>query len=127
MSRQLILKATLILFLSAGPSSACDPEEMINELRAQCRDAIASAVALIEPMKPALTAPDLNTLETKIKEATALCNSDKYSEGYTSHKASTIGSILSLRGMRAICVWPNRRRPSLLAKNFAERKWGIRE
>ena len=83
MSRQVILKAALILFLSAGPSAACDPEEMINELRAQCRDAIASAVALIEPMKPTLTAPDRTTVDSKIKEATVLCNSDKYSEGYT--------------------------------------------
>ena len=38
MSKQLSLKVALILFLSAGPSAACDPEEMINELRAQCRD-----------------------------------------------------------------------------------------
>jgi hypothetical protein len=83
MSRQLILKAALILFLSAGPSAACDPEEMINELRAQCRDAVTSAVALIEPLKPALAAPDRNTVESKIKEATVLCNSDKYSDGYT--------------------------------------------
>jgi len=83
MSRQLILKAALILFLSAGPSAACDPEEMINELRAQCRDAITSAVALIEPLKPALAAPDRTTVESKIKEATVLCNSDKYSDVYT--------------------------------------------
>jgi hypothetical protein len=82
-SRQLILKVALILFLSAGPSAACDPEEMINELRAQCRGAITSAVALIEPMKPALTVPDRNMVEAKVKEATLLCNSDKYSEGYT--------------------------------------------
>jgi hypothetical protein len=34
-------------------------------------------------MKPTLTAPDRDTVETKIKEATLLCNSDKYSEGYT--------------------------------------------
>src|SRR5262249_38183751 len=45
MSKQLSLKVALILFLSAGPSAACDPEEMINDLRAQCRDAITSAVA----------------------------------------------------------------------------------
>ena len=83
MSRQLVLKAALILFVSAGPSAACDPEEMINELRAQCRDAITSAVALIEPLKPALAAPDRTTVESKIKEATVLCNSDKYSDGYT--------------------------------------------
>jgi len=38
MSKQLSLKVALILFLSAGPSAACDPEEMINELRAQCRE-----------------------------------------------------------------------------------------
>jgi hypothetical protein len=44
MSKQVVLKVALILFLSAGPSAACDPEEMINELRAQCREAIASAV-----------------------------------------------------------------------------------
>ena len=83
MSRQLTLQAALILFLSAGPSAACDPEEMINELRAQCRDAVTSAVALIEPLKPALAAPDRNTVESKVKEATALCNSDKYSDCYT--------------------------------------------
>src|SRR6266487_4010804 len=63
MSKQLSLKVALILFLSAGPSAACDPEEMINELRAQCRDAITSAVTLIEPLKPALAAPDRNTVE----------------------------------------------------------------
>jgi hypothetical protein len=83
MSKQLSLKVALILFLSAGPSAACDPEEMINELRAQCRDAITSAVALIEPIKPALTMPERNAVETKLKEATALCNTDKYSDGYT--------------------------------------------
>ena len=101
MSRQLTLKAALILFLSAGPSAACDPEEMINELRAQCRDAITSAVALIEPLKPALAAPDRNTVESKIKEATVLCNSDKYSDGYTvtAKLARFIGHLESRRGI----------------------------
>ena len=101
MSRQLTLKAALILFLSAGPSAACDPEEMINELRAQCRDAITSAVALIEPLKPALAAPDRNTVENKIKEATVLCNSDKYSDGYTvtAKLARFIGHLESRRGI----------------------------
>jgi hypothetical protein len=101
MSRHLILKVALILFFSAGPSAACDPEEMINELRAQCRGAISSAVALIEPMKPTLTAPDRNTVETKIKEATLLCNSDKYSEGYTvtAKLARFIGHVESRRGI----------------------------
>jgi hypothetical protein len=101
MSRQLIWKAALILLVSGGPSAACDPEEMINELRAQCRDAIASAVALIEPIKPALAAPDRNTVENKIKEATMLCNSDKYSEGYTvtAKLARFIGHVESRKGI----------------------------
>jgi hypothetical protein len=38
---------------------------------------------LIEPIKPALTTLERNAVETKVKEATALCNTDKYSEGYT--------------------------------------------
>jgi hypothetical protein len=101
MSRQLIPKVALVLFLSAGPSAACDPEEMINELRAQCRGAITSAVALIEPMKPALTAPDRNTVEAKVKEATLLCSSDKYSEGYTvtAKLARFIGHVEARRGI----------------------------
>jgi hypothetical protein len=104
MNRQLTLKVALILLLSAGPSAACDPEEMINQLRAQCRDAIASAVALIEPMKPALAAPDRNTVETKIKEATVLCNSDKYSEGYTvtAKLARFIGHLEARKGITPV-------------------------
>ena len=101
MNKQLLPKAALILFLSAGPSAACDPEEMINELRAQCRDAIASAVTLIEPIKPALTTPERDTVETKIREATVLCNSDKYSEGYTvtAKLARFIGHLEAHRGI----------------------------
>ena len=101
MSSQLTLKTALILFLSAGPSAACDPEEMINELRAQCRDAITSAVALIEPLKAALAAPDRNTVESKIKEATVLCNTDKYSDGYTvtAKLARFVGHLESRRGI----------------------------
>jgi hypothetical protein len=104
MNRQLTLKVALILLLSTGPSAACDPEEMINQLRAQCRDAIASAVALIEPMKPALAAPDRNTLETKIKEATVLCNTDKYSEGYTvtAKLARFIGHLEARKGIAPV-------------------------
>src|SRR6476661_2920162 len=104
MSRQLILKAALILFFSAGPSAACDPEEMINELRAQCRDAIASAVTLVEPIKSALTTPDRNTVDNKIKEATVLCNSDKYSEGYTATAklARFIGHLEARKGIAPV-------------------------
>ena len=104
MSKQLSLKVALILFLSAGPSAACDPEEMINELRSQCRDAITSAVALIEPIKSALTTPDRNTVEAKIKQATVLCNSDKYSEGYTvtAKLARFIGHLEARKGVAPV-------------------------
>jgi hypothetical protein len=104
MSRQLVLKAALILFLSAGPSAACDPEEMINELRAQCRDAITSALTLIEPIKPGMTATESDAVAAKTKEATALCNSDKYSEGYTltAKLARYIGHLESHRGIAPV-------------------------
>jgi hypothetical protein len=104
MNKQLIVKAALILFLSAGPSAACDPEEMINELRSQCRDAIASAIALIEPMKAGLGTPERNTVETKIKEATVLCNTDKYSDGYTvtAKLARFIGHLEARKGIAPI-------------------------
>jgi hypothetical protein len=101
MSRNLLPKAALILLLSVGPSAACDPEEMINELRAQCRDAIASAVALMEPMKPALSVVELASVEAKVKEATALCNSDRYSDGYTATAklARFIGHVEARKGV----------------------------
>jgi len=101
MSRQLVLKAALILVLSAGPSAACDPEEMINELRAQCRDTISSALTLMQPIKAAMTASESDTVTAKIKEATALCNADKYSEGYalTAKLARYIGHLESQRGI----------------------------
>jgi hypothetical protein len=83
MKLQLPLQAGLILLLSAAPGAACDPEEMINELRAQCREAVTSAVTLIDPIKPALSGPERNSVEAKVKEATALCDGDKYTEGYT--------------------------------------------
>jgi len=101
MSRQLVLKAALILFLSAGPSAACDPEEMINELRAQCRDAISSALTLIQPIKATMTPSETEMITAKSKEATALCSSDKYSEGYTltAKLARYIGHLESQRGI----------------------------
>jgi len=48
-----------------------------------------------------LTAPDRNTVEAKVKEATLLCNSDKYSEGYTltAKLARFIGHLESRRGI----------------------------
>jgi hypothetical protein len=104
MNKQLVLKVALILFLSAGPSAACDPEEMINELRAQCRDAITSAATLIEPIKSVLTTSERDTVATKIKEATGLCDSDKYSEGYTvtAKLARFIGHLEARKGIAPV-------------------------
>jgi hypothetical protein len=104
MSKQLVLKVALILFLSTGPSAACDPEEMINELRAQCRDAIGSAGALVDAIKPNLTTPERDILAFKIKEATTLCNSDKYSEGYTvtASLARFIGHLEARNGVAPV-------------------------
>ena len=101
MSKHPSLKAALILFLSAGPSFACDPEEMINALRDQCREAIASAAGLIEPLKPQLTSSERNSIESKIKEGTALCNADKYAGGYTvsAKLARFIGHLEAHRGI----------------------------
>jgi hypothetical protein len=104
MSKHLSFKAALILFLSSGPSAACDPEEMINELRAQCREAITSAVSLIEPMKPELSAVERASVDAKIQEATKLCNSDKYSDGYAlSAKLSRfIGHVEARKGIAPV-------------------------
>jgi hypothetical protein len=104
MSKQLVLKVALILSLSAGPSAACDPEEMINELRAQCREAIASAAVLVEPLKSTLTTTERSSIEAKIKEATALCNADKYSDGYsvTTKLARFIGHLEARRGIAPV-------------------------
>jgi hypothetical protein len=104
MSRNLLPKAALILLLSVGPSAACDPEEMINELRAQCRDAIASAVALMEPMKSELNAVERVSVEAKVKEATALCNSDRYSDGYTATAKLSrfIGHVEARKGVAPV-------------------------
>jgi hypothetical protein len=98
------LQAAVILLLSATPSVACDPEEMINELRAQCRDAVASAVTLIEPIKATLTTHERNSVESRMKEATALCNEDKYRDGYalTAKVARFIGHIEARSGITPV-------------------------
>ncbi len=104
MSKHLSRKALLILLVSVGPSAAFDPEEMINELRAQCRDAIASAVALIEPMRPELSAAERTSVEVKIKEATALCNADRYSDGYTATAKLSrfVGHVEARKGLAPV-------------------------
>jgi hypothetical protein len=104
MSKQLLLKGSLILFLSTGPSIACDPEEMINELRTQCREGIASVAVLIEPLKSQLTIAERGSLESKINEATALCNTDKYTDGYmvSAKLARFIGHLEAQKGISPV-------------------------
>jgi hypothetical protein len=101
MSKQLLVKGALILLLSTGPSAACDPEEMINELRAQCVQGIASVAVLIEPLHQQLTASERSALESKIKEATSLCNTDKYADGYmvSARLARFIGHLEAQKGI----------------------------
>ncbi len=45
--------------------------------------------------------PERNAVETKVKEATALCNTDKYSDGYTvtAKLARLIGHLEAHRGI----------------------------
>jgi hypothetical protein len=59
---------------------------------------------LIEPIKSALTTPERDTVATKIKEATTLCNSDKYSEGYavTAKLARFIGHLEARKGVAPV-------------------------
>ena len=101
MSKPLLFKTAVILLLSTAPTMACDPEEMINELRAQCRDGIASVVALVEPLRAQLTASERSSVEGRIKEATALCNSDKYTDGYTvsAKLARFVGHLEAQKGI----------------------------
>ena len=101
MNKPLLLKTAAILLLSTAPGMACDPEEMINELRAQCRDGIASVVALVEPLKAQLSAFERSSVEGRIKEATALCNADKYTYGYTvsAKLARFVGHLEAQKGI----------------------------
>jgi hypothetical protein len=101
MNKPLLFKTAAILLLSTVPGMACDPEEMINELRAQCRDGIASVVALVEPLKAQLTAFERSSVEGRIKEATALCNADKYTDGYTvsAKLARFVGHLEAQKGI----------------------------
>ena len=101
MLKQTAFKVGLILLLSAGPSVACDPEEMVNELRAHCMDVIASAVTLLEPVKPLLAAGERNSVEAKIEEAGVLCRTDHYAKGFavTARLARFIGHVEARKGI----------------------------
>jgi hypothetical protein len=92
------------LILSAGPSAACDPEEMINELRAQCRTAIAAAAKLIEPMKGDLAPMELLLVQSRLKDADALCNTDKYADGMAvgAKLARFVGHLEARKGVAPV-------------------------
>jgi hypothetical protein len=72
----------LAFALTAGPSAACDPEEMIKELRAQCREAIEAASTLIDPVKSDLSVAERASIEGRLTEAGKLCDNDKYTDGF---------------------------------------------
>jgi hypothetical protein len=78
------LAATFLLAfaLTAGPGAACDPEEMIKELRAQCREAVDAASTLIDPVKSDLSASERASVVLRLTEAGKLCDNDKYTDGF---------------------------------------------
>jgi hypothetical protein len=80
--RKVLPSFLLGLVLSAGPSVACDPEEMIKELRAQCQDAVAAMVSLLDVVEAELAGAEHAAVHARINEAKALCNDDKYGEGF---------------------------------------------
>ena len=92
------------LILDAGPSAACDPEEMLNELRAQCRSAVGAAFALVEPMKGDLAPMERMLVESRAKDATALCNGDKYADGMAlgAKLARFIGHVEARKGVAPV-------------------------
>jgi hypothetical protein len=104
MKRSFILTGLTVLVLSAGPGNACDPEEMIKELRAQCEDAIKTAVSLIEPLKADLTDGERSTIDLRLKQAGALCNDDKYTDGFavTAKLARLAGHVEARKGLTPI-------------------------
>lgn len=101
MFKQFIITGLTVLVLSAGPGAACDPEEMIKELRAQCEDAVKAAVQLIEPLKADITASERGTIDVRLREAGALCNDDKYTAGYavTVKLARFLGHVEARKGV----------------------------
>jgi hypothetical protein len=101
MFKHLIVTGLAALALSAGPSAACDPEEMIKELRAQCADAVKAAVQLIEPLQADLSESERSTLAVRLKQADSLCNDDKYSDGYavTVKLARFLGHVEARKGI----------------------------
>src|SRR5215210_2670203 len=104
MFKQFIIAGLAVLMLSAGPSAACDPEEMIKELRAQCEDAVKAAVQLIEPLKADLTVGERSAVDVRLREAGSLCNDDKYSDGYavTVKLARFLGHVEARKGITPV-------------------------
>ena len=104
MFKHLIVTGLTALALSAGPSAACDPEEMIKELRAQCADAVKAAVKLIEPLQADLSEGERRTVAARLKQAGSFCNDDKYSDGYavTVKLARFLGHVEARKGITPV-------------------------
>jgi hypothetical protein len=104
MFKQFIITGLAVLMLSVGPSAACDPEEMIKELRAQCADAVKAAVQLIEPLNADFTEGERSIVDVRLKQAGALCNDDKYSDGYavTVKLARFLGHVEARKGITPV-------------------------
>lgn len=104
MFKHFVMTGLAVVILSAGPSAACDPEEMIKELRAQCADAVKAAVLLIEPLQADLTDGERRTVDVRLKQAGSLCNDDKYSDGYavTVKLARFLGHVEARKGVAPV-------------------------
>ena len=55
-------------------------------------------------MKPELSATERTSVDAKIKEATALCNADRYSDGYTATAKLSrfIGHVEARKGIAPV-------------------------
>jgi hypothetical protein len=104
MLKPLVPTLLAMAILSAGPSAACDPEEMLSELRAQCRTAVSAAARLIEPMKSDLAPMEFILVQSRLKDADALCNTDKYADGMAvgAKLARFIGHVEARKGVAPV-------------------------
>jgi hypothetical protein len=94
----------LAFAVSAGPSAACDPEEMIRELRAQCHDVIQSASTLVQPVMSDLSADERAAVDVRLAEAGKFCDSDKYTDGYllTAKVLRFVGHVEARKGVTPV-------------------------
>jgi hypothetical protein len=91
----------IALVISVGPSAACDPEEMIKELREHCRDAIEATSTLLSPLRSELTPAERSAVDARLAEAGTLCDRDKYADGFlaSAKLARFVGHVEARRGV----------------------------